>query len=96
MTIKEAFKKLETYNELATLMNESKKAIWFADVLAQGLYNGETFTDWADFRKYVRREYIKDVADKILESDSWTFNGEWETESVTGRNLAFELTLCDA
>jgi hypothetical protein len=93
MTIKKAFEKLATYNELAELMNESKKAIWFADVLECGIHNGENFTDFAEFRKYVRREYIKDLADKILASDEWNFNDECEIVSVTGRNNAFELAL---
>jgi hypothetical protein len=93
MTIKKAFEKLATYNEFAELMNESKKAIWFADILECGISNGETFTDWATFRKYVRREYFKPLADKILTADDWTLNDEREIE---GSSLCFELYLCKA
>lgn len=95
MKIKEAFKKLEIYNELAELMNEEKKSIWFADITDCVAF-GETFSCFADFRKYVRHEYVKDLADNILDSDDWDLNGEKEIASASGRDLTFELCLTAA
>lgn len=79
MKIRDMFKKVEGYNELADVMNTEKAHIWFADVMAMGLIkNGENFKTYAEFRKYVRREYIKEVADFILNSDEFEMNSEKE------------------
>lgn len=90
MKIKEAFKKVETYNEIADLANEEHKAIWFADVIVDSVRDGETFTSFEDFRKYVRKSYFKDVADQILNEDL-ALNSEKEIENNVGRKLKFEL-----
>ena len=92
MKIKEAFKKIETYNEIAELTNEDKRALWFADITSCVSF-GEKFTDFSEFRKYVRHEYFKDVADIILNSDGWEFNGEKEIVNNRERTLTFELNL---
>ena len=67
MKIKEAFKKLDTYNELAELMNGDKMHVYFAEVTS-GIGFGESFKSFADFRKYIRNEYFKEIADRILDS----------------------------
>lgn len=96
MKIKEAFKKVETYNEIAELENEGRKEIWFENILAGCISDGERFSDYAEFRKYVRKEYFKDVADIILESDDWTLNGEKEVINKFGRVMKFGLYITAA
>lgn len=91
MKIKEMFKKVEGYNELAEVMNAEKAHIWFADKLCCSLTDGDSFTDYSEFRKYVRREYVKDVADFILNSDEWEMNSEADYTSNSGRVLTFEI-----
>jgi len=76
MTIKEMFKKVETYNEVAELMRETKAKIYFAS--GNYHYSGESFTDYNSFRKWIKKEYIKEVAEIILKDDSWEFDGERE------------------
>lgn len=90
MKIKEAFKKVETYNEIADLENEKRKVIWFADVIAECIRDGATFTSFDAFRKYVRKNYIKDIADQILNED-WELNSEKEIVNNTGRTIKLEL-----
>ena len=96
MKIKEAFKKLEIYNELAQAAEEGKKAIYFSETLADCIWDGESFTDFSTFRKHVRKEYLKAVGDQILDSDAWEFNREITVDSVTGRQLRFGISLCEA
>ena len=91
MKIKEMFKKVEGYNELAEVIGTEKAHIWFADKICESITDGESFTDYNEFRKYVRREYLKDIADFILNSDEWEMNGEVEYTRSTGRVLTFEL-----
>jgi hypothetical protein len=91
MKIKELFKKLEGYNELAELMNTEKAHIWFGDKLCTVITNGDSFTDFSKFRKYVRKEYFKEVADFILNSDGWEFNQEVSFTNNAGRVIPFEL-----
>lgn len=75
MTMKEMFKKVETYNEIAEMMRTDKAYICFADI--QGTWShGERFTTYPDFRKYIRSEYHKEIADKILKSEEFEIDGE--------------------
>jgi hypothetical protein len=90
MKIKEAFKKVEVYNEIADLENEKRKVIWFADVIAECIRDGTTFTSFDSFRKYVRKNYIKDVADQILNED-WELNSEKEIVNNVGRTMKLVL-----
>ena len=77
MKIKEAFKKLDNYNELAEMMNGDKMHIYFSDIL-NGISFGEKFNSYDDFRKYIRREYRKEIADEILNTEDWELNQKKE------------------
>lgn len=92
MKIKDAFKKLENYNELADLMRMDKMKIWFADV-SICVSIGDHFASYDEFRKYIRHEYVKNVADQILNSDGWDLNEEKEIISASGNEMTFELSL---
>lgn len=71
MKIKELFKKVEAYNEVAELMHTNKAKIQFGEV-----FYSERFEHYSDFCKYVKREYIKEVAEKILNADNVEFDSE--------------------
>ena len=66
MTLKDMMKKVETYNEIADLMGTQKAALAFADT-----YRTERFLCYSDLWKYIRRKYLKEVADLILKDDTW-------------------------
>lgn len=92
MKIKEMFKKVEGFNDLAELMNASKAHIWFAyKIGGTSIREGAAFTDYAEFRKYIRKEYFPDVSEFILNDDGWQINGEREFINCHGRAMEFEL-----
>jgi len=75
MTMKEMFKKVETYNEIAELMGTDKAKISFYDLPCFG---GIHFSNYKEFSKYIRQEYIKEIADAILKHDGWEIDKEIE------------------
>ena len=91
MKLKKVFEKIATYNEIAELANKEHKVIWFADIVYGSITNGEKFASFEDLRKYVRKEYYKEVADAILNAEDWELNSEKEIEIKAGRKLKFEL-----
>lgn len=93
MTMKEMFQKVEAYNEITVLMKSEKANIYFADMTSGFPIGGEHFNDYSDFRKFIRREYFKDVADKILKGDFWEIDGESEIITDAGRTLTFTAEL---
>ena len=82
MTLKELFKKVETYNEVAELMSERKAAIHFTtcDPKCTLVRFGDTFKGFADLRKYVRENYTKEFADMILKSTDFEFDADIKFE----------------
>ena len=91
MKISEMFKKVQAYNELAQIMNSPKAHVWFADRPLSFIASGYAFTEYSDFRKYVRHEYVKDIADAILNSDDWQINSEKEIPNKCGKTITFEV-----
>lgn len=79
MTLKELFKKVETYNEIAEMMKSRKAKIHFY-VKASGcnICFGESFDSFESLRKYVRREYLKQMADAVLKCSDWELDNESE------------------
>lgn len=73
MTLKEIFKKVETYNEVAELMLSQKARVHFWD---RDCFSGDHFTDYKSLAKYVRREYFKPAADEILSAADYEIDGE--------------------
>lgn len=78
MTMKEMFKKVETYNEIADMMCSRKANICFSD----NTFTAECFEDYNSFRKFIKREYTAEVADKILKANSWEIDGKMTIEWV--------------
>lgn len=77
MTLKELFKKVEAYNEIADLMNSRKAKINFY-VREQGICFGEVFDSYESLRRHVRKEYIKELADVVLKSSEYEMDKEIE------------------
>ena len=76
MTMKKLFEKLEVYNEVAEMMNTRKAHIYFTncDPKYPIIRFGEAVSYYDEFRKYVRKELLKETADFILKSDGWEFD----------------------
>lgn len=79
MTIKEMFKKVETYNEIAELFGNRLAEVYFYT-----FPHGESFRSYKDFSKYIRAEYLKEMADEILKHDGFK-PGEVVTINCTTR-----------
>ena len=84
MKMKDMFKKVETYNEIAEIMLTQKAKIIFGEK-----WYHEEFKNYDDFKKYVRHEYIKEVADKILNSEDWEIDGTLEIPWSDGTSTYF-------
>ncbi len=86
MTLKKLFEKVNNYNEVAEMMNTRKAQIYFYSCESEfkNFCFGEHFKTYEDLRKWVRKEYIKEVADFILKSDDWELDKE----------IPFEYTDC--
>ncbi len=91
MKIKEAFKKIETCNEIMELTGEDRYAIWFGDIICDPITDGRKFASYEEFRKYVRKEYFKDVADAILGADDWKLNDNKVIITCDHHAMTFEL-----
>lgn len=71
MTLKEMFKKVATYNEVAEVMGNSKVAIELSDRpynCSCRLFSAKT-TSYKELAQAIRKEYIKTYADKMLRCD---------------------------
>jgi hypothetical protein len=77
MTLKQIFQKVEAYNEIAGLMQTNKARIYFVEYAGSSTCSwGDYFTNYSDLRKYIRKTYIKPVADAIIACDEWDFDKE--------------------
>ena len=90
MKLKEIFAKVETFNEVAGMVNTNKAHVWFAEILCPGCVAGKKFASFADFRKYIRHEYIKEAADLILNTSDWALNSQRSFE-LFDRESVFEV-----
>lgn len=94
MTLKEMFKKVEAYNEIADMMKTDKAQIYFHDCSGCCSF-GEHFTSFKELRKYIKNEYMPEIAEKLLEADNWELDGEVEIEWRGGIDrFGAELTAC--
>lgn len=71
MRMKDLFAKVDTYNEIADLLNvdyQAKICFVFGDFVCP------TFDNFKDFKNYFRQEIIDEIADFVLKSDEFEFN----------------------
>lgn len=96
MTMKELFKKVETYNEIAELMKTDKAQLVLTNI-DNGFISVEGhFKSYKDFTKYVKGELFPDVAENLIKSKDWeidgtiTFTWGWNNENISeyGMELA--------
>ena len=79
MTLRKIFEKVETYNEIAEMMNTDKAQICFSDITIC-VPTCKRFNSFKELRKYVQREFISEIAYQIINSDKWELDGEVEIE----------------
>lgn len=94
MTVKELFKKMDIYNECAELMRTEKAQIYFEDTTI-GLTFGDSFKTYEEFRKHIRKEYFKNVADQILSGKDWDFEKKISVAWM-GHDYTFQIFLVGA
>lgn len=83
MTINEMFKKVEAYNEVAELIGSHKAVL----VMEDDSFRADV-QNMKAFRKFVKDEYIEEMAEAILNSKNYEFN---KTLFVTCRGRLGEL-----
>lgn len=66
MTVKQLFDKVDNYNEIADVMGTEKMVIGYSD---KYVFSREKFENVKEFRHFIRSQYIKEVADSILNGD---------------------------
>lgn len=70
MKIAEMIKKIDTYNEIAEMIHQPKMQLRFYVRFGLSVEVGSM----KDFRKYIRNEYIPEMADAILAYDGYNFD----------------------
>jgi len=97
MTMKELFKKVETYNEIADMMgtNKAKLVLVEKDIISTC---AGTFKTYKEFTKFVKDEYFPDVAENLIKSKEWEIDGEitfqWGWDKENTAKYGVELTAC--
>lgn len=89
MTLKEMFKKVEAYNEIAELMRTDKAVIY---LYSKDCHTGKEFSKYEDLRKWVRKEFIKGTADRVLNHDGWEFDKEYTFNWIDNFGWEFNST----
>lgn len=75
MTIKEMFKKVDGYNEVAEMLGTEKAELRFK---LDHWCLSEAAENYKSFAKYVRETYIKEIADAVLKCDKYELNKEMQ------------------
>lgn len=77
MTMKEMFKKVETYNEIAELMGTEKAKILLVekDIITKC---AGTFKTYKEFTQFIKDEYFPDIVENLIKSKDWELDGEIE------------------
>lgn len=86
MTINEMLKKVEAHNEVAELVGNHKAVL----VMEDESFSRTEVHNMKAFRKFVKDEYIEEMAKAILNSKNYEFN---ETLFVTCRGKLGELIM---
>ena len=74
MTLKKLFEKVEAYNEVAEMMRTRKAEIHF--YLRDVICFGDHFDSFESLRKYIHKEYTKELADAVLKCSDWELDKE--------------------
>ena len=96
MTMKEMFKKVEGYNEIAELMKTDKVQLVLTSIDNGFVAVQGHFKSYKEFTGFVKEEYFSDVAENLIKSKDWeidgtiTFTWGWNNENTAeyGMELA--------
>lgn len=80
MTLKEMFKKIATFNEIATVLGEDRVQLQLSDHVVGVRLASFTESAYKDMAKAVKDEYITEAAEKILNYKEF----EWDRDSYIG------------
>lgn len=83
MTLKEMFAKVDTYNEVAAIVNGQKMEI----AITFGLYENESFKDYKSWKKYAKENYAEDLMNAIISCKDFEFG---KTYGMTYRCYGIE------
>lgn len=89
MTIKELFKKIENYNEVAKMVGT--KGLYLHVTIG---YTNDRFDTFKVFRKRLRDTYIDEVAEAILKNDSFALGEDVEINTVGRFGDELNVTVC--
>lgn len=70
MRMKDLFAKVDTYNEIAGILDIG----YHAEICFVFDKDSITFNDFREFKQYFQREVIDEVTDFVLHSDKFDFN----------------------
>lgn len=92
MKLKDIFRKVEAYNEIAEMMRTTKARIFFGDIIFARCIGGAHFSSYKELSQFVRREFYPAVAKMVLEFDGWEIDEE-HTFEFENRQLTFTVEL---
>lgn len=69
MTIKEMFKKVEAYNEVAELIGSNKAVL----EITLDVHFSEKFSTYKEFKAYIKREWIDELAKAVEGYDKYEY-----------------------
>lgn len=91
MRMKDLFDKMDTYNEIADLLQtgyEAKICFTFTD------FDSETFSNYKEFKSYLKAEVVDDLTNFILTSNAFEFNAVLEYDWVTSFGDVYHYSFC--
>ena len=91
MRMKDLFDKVDTYNEIAGLLQtgyDVKICFTFTD------FDSETFSNYKEFKSYLKTEVVDDLANFILTSNAFEFNAVLEYDWVTSFGDIYHYSFC--
>ena len=91
MRMKDLFAKVDTYNEVADLLQTGYKAkicFTFSD------FDSETFDSYKEFKSYLKTDVIDDIADFVLTSNAFEFNAVIEYDWIDAFEDTYHYSFC--
>ena len=74
MTMRELFKKVETYNEVAEIIDipyQAKLIFSIDDGRGSSIFDCKSYSTYKEFRRYFKQEIIDEITDFVLNSNEF-------------------------
>lgn len=74
MTMRELFKKVETYNEVAEIIDipyQAKLIFCIDDGRGSSIFDCKSYSTYKEFRRYFKQEIIDEITDFVLNSNEF-------------------------